>query len=62
MPAIFTELGTPAAVVEAVAAETGAEVVELPTEQLPADGSYETFIRTIATRIEKGLTGEEAQR
>ena len=62
VPAIFAELGTPASVVEAVAAETGAEVIELPTEQLPSDGSYETFIRTIAKRIAKGLTREKVQR
>jgi zinc/manganese transport system substrate-binding protein len=57
VPAIFTELGTPAAVAEAVAAETGAEVVELPTEQLPPDGSYQTFIRAIAMRVAGALAG-----
>jgi zinc/manganese transport system substrate-binding protein len=61
VPAIFTELGTPAAVVDAVAAETGAKVVELPTEQLPADGSYETFLKTIATRIAGALTSRGRQ-
>jgi zinc/manganese transport system substrate-binding protein len=60
VPAIFAELGTPASIVETVAAETGAKVVELPTEQLIADGSYETLIRTIATRIAEALTSEGA--
>jgi ABC-type Zn uptake system ZnuABC Zn-binding protein ZnuA len=39
IPAIFTEVGPPASVAEAVASETGAAIVELPTEQLPEDGS-----------------------
>ena len=51
VPAIFTEIGTPAAVVEAIAAETGAQVVALPSHILPADGSYFTFIRDIANAI-----------
>jgi zinc/manganese transport system substrate-binding protein len=53
--AIFTEVGTPAAVVEAIAAETGVRVVELPTHLLPADGSYASFIRGIATTIADAL-------
>jgi len=48
---IFTEIGTPAAVVEAIGRETGAAVVELPSHTLPADGSYATFIGQIATAI-----------
>jgi zinc/manganese transport system substrate-binding protein len=52
---IFTEIGTPAAVVEAIGRETGAAVVELPSHTLPADGSYTTFIGQIATAIATAL-------
>ncbi len=55
VPAIFAEIGTPAAVVEAIAAETGARVVELPTHIVPDDGSYETFVRGIATIVAEAL-------
>jgi zinc/manganese transport system substrate-binding protein len=53
--AIFTETGTPAAVVEAIGNETGVAVVELPSHTLPADGSYVTFIRLIAAAIAGAL-------
>ena len=53
--AIFAEVGTPAAVVEAIGAETGARVVELPTHIVPEDGSYETFMRGIATIVAEAL-------
>jgi zinc/manganese transport system substrate-binding protein len=53
--AIFTEIGTPAAVVEAIGRETGAEVVELPSHNLPDDGSYFTFIRGIASAVADAL-------
>jgi len=52
---IFTEIGTPSAVVEAIGRETGAAVVELPSHTLPADGSYFTFIGQIATAIASAL-------
>jgi zinc/manganese transport system substrate-binding protein len=55
VPAIFAEVGTPAAVVEAIGRETGVEVVELPSHTLPADGSYFSFIREIATAIAGAL-------
>jgi zinc/manganese transport system substrate-binding protein len=55
VPAIFTEIGTPQAVVDAVASETGVEVVQLPSHNLPADGSYLTFIRDIASAIAGAL-------
>lgn len=55
VPAIFTEVGTPAAVVEAIGQETGADVVELPSHNLPADGSYFTFIRSISDAIAGAL-------
>ncbi len=55
VPAIFTEIGTPAAVVEAIGRETGVRVVELPTHTLPDDGSYFTFMRQIATAVADAL-------
>lgn len=56
VPAIFTELGTPKATVEAVSQDTGAKVVELSTHTLPADGSYRTFMLDVANTIATGLT------
>jgi zinc/manganese transport system substrate-binding protein len=55
VPAIFTEVGTPAAVVDAIARETGVEVVELHAITLPDDGSYLTFIREIAREVAGAL-------
>jgi zinc/manganese transport system substrate-binding protein len=52
---LFTEIGTPAAVVEAIGRETGAEVVELPSHTLPDDGSYFTFMRDMAAAVSRGL-------
>ena len=45
---IFTEVGTPPDVVEAIASEVGARVVELGTHNLPDDGTYRTFMLDIA--------------
>jgi zinc/manganese transport system substrate-binding protein len=53
--AIFTELGTPAAVSDAIGKETGVKVVELTTHSLPEDGSYFTFMRDLAKVIVDGL-------
>ena len=53
--AIFTELGTPKAVSEAIGKETGVRVVELATHTLPKDGSYFTFMRNLAKVIVDGL-------
>lgn len=55
VPAIFTEIGTPQAVADAIASETGVTVVQLPSHNLPADGSYATFIGDIATAIAGAL-------
>jgi zinc/manganese transport system substrate-binding protein len=55
VPTIFTELGTSPAVANAIASQTGARVVELTTHALPADGSYATFIKNIATLIADNL-------
>jgi zinc/manganese transport system substrate-binding protein len=52
---IFTELGTPAAVSEAIGKETGIKVVELTTHTLPEDGSYFTFMRNLTQVIVDGL-------
>ncbi len=53
--AIFTELGTPKAVTEAISQETGVKVLELATHSLPEDGSYFTFMRNLARSIIDGL-------
>jgi len=55
VPAVFAELGTPKATVEAVGRDTGARVVELSTHTLPADGSYRTFMLDVANAIAGGL-------
>jgi zinc/manganese transport system substrate-binding protein len=52
---IFTEIGTPQSVVEAIAGETGATIVELPSHNLPEDGSYATFVLDIANLIAGAL-------
>ena len=54
--AIFTEIGTPQSVVDAIGGATGVQVVQLPSHTMPADGSYFTFIREIATAIAGALT------
>ena len=53
--AVFTELGTPKAVADAIGQETGVKVVELTTHSLPADGSYFTFIHNLTQVIVEGL-------
>lgn len=53
--AVFTELGTPPQVAQAIGAETGARVVELATHVLPADGSYDTFMLQMATLVADNL-------
>ncbi len=52
---IFSELGTPVAITEAIGKETGVKVVELATHILPSDGSYFTFIRNLAQTIVENL-------
>jgi zinc/manganese transport system substrate-binding protein len=54
--AVFTEVGTPRSVAEAIAAEAGASLVELPSHTLPEDGSYVTFITGIADTIADALS------
>lgn len=53
--AIFSELGTPAAISNAIGRETGVKVIELATHILPLDGSYFTFIHNLSQTIVKNL-------
>jgi zinc/manganese transport system substrate-binding protein len=55
--AVFTEVGTPASVADAIASETGARLVELQVVQLPGDGSYFSLIRDLARAIAGALGG-----
>jgi zinc/manganese transport system substrate-binding protein len=55
VPAIFAELGTSTATVEAIAADSGSRVVELSTHTLPDDGTYRSFIVDIARTIAGAL-------
>jgi zinc/manganese transport system substrate-binding protein len=52
---IFIEVGTPTDVVDAIASEAGASVIELGTHNLPDDGTYRTFMRDIATVFASAL-------
>lgn len=56
VPAIFAEIGTPTATAEAIASDSGATVVELSTHNLPADGTYRSFLVNIATAIADTLS------
>lgn len=53
---IFSEVGTPDRVVEAIADETGARVVELDTHRLPTEGGYEAFMRDLVSAIVSALS------
>jgi zinc/manganese transport system substrate-binding protein len=53
--AIFSEVGTPAAISDAIGRETGVKVVELSTHILPSDGSYFTFMRDLSQAIVDSL-------
>jgi zinc/manganese transport system substrate-binding protein len=53
--AVFTELGTPKVVSDAVGSETGVKVVSLATHSLPPDGSYFTFLRDLTKGIVEAL-------
>lgn len=55
VPAIFTEAGTPAATVEAIAHDTGCSVVELSIHNLPDDGTYRSFMVNIANKVAGAL-------
>ena len=62
VPAIFTEIGTPAAVATAIADQTGVKVVEVSSHTLPADGSYFTFMREVTAAVVTGLGGTPSTR
>ena len=53
---IFSEAGTPDRVVEAIADETGADVVVLDTHLLPEDGTYDTFMTELVSAIVSALS------
>jgi zinc/manganese transport system substrate-binding protein len=55
--AIFTELGTPPKVAQAIGSETGVKVVELASHNLPTNGDYATFLTDDATKIAAALRG-----
>lgn len=55
VPAIFTEIGTPTAVAEAIGDETGVRVIEVASHNLPDDGSYFTFMTQVMDRVVDGL-------
>jgi zinc/manganese transport system substrate-binding protein len=53
--AVFTELGTPSSVADAIGQETGAKVIQISTHVLPADGSYFSLMRTLTKTIVEAL-------
>jgi zinc/manganese transport system substrate-binding protein len=55
VPAIFAEIGTPSATVEAISRDTGAKVIQLSTHNLPADGTYRSFVVELATTVTGAL-------
>lgn len=56
VPAIFAEIGTPAATVRAIAGDAHTKVIEMSTHNLPADGTYRSFIVGLATTIADALS------
>ncbi len=52
---IFTELGTPKSVADAIGNETGVKVITLATHSLPPDGSYFTYLRNLTQLIVENL-------
>jgi len=52
---VFGDVGTPPSVAEAVAAESGARLVELQVAQLPESGSYADLLRDIAAAVAGAL-------
>ena len=53
--AIFTEVGTPPQVAQAIGDETGVKVVDLAAHNLASDGKYSTFLIDIANRVAAAL-------
>jgi zinc/manganese transport system substrate-binding protein len=54
---IFSDVGTPQSVAEAVAAEAGATLVELHLAQVPESGDYADLLRDVASSIVEALAG-----
>ena len=52
---VFVTLGTPQAVAAQIAKETGASLVELPTDSMGTATSYAEFMKSIANRIADAL-------
>ena len=52
---VFTELGTPPAIAQALARDAGAKAVELRTHSLAPGGTYFSFIRDLAGAITSNL-------
>lgn len=55
--ALFTDIGTPQSVAQAVADETGVRLVELKDAQLPEEGSYQDMLRELAMLVRDALAG-----
>ena len=55
VPAVFSEVGTPQSVARAVSGDSGAELVELSTSQLPEEGGYAGFILDLAHAVADAL-------
>jgi zinc/manganese transport system substrate-binding protein len=54
--AIFSEIGTPTSITNAIGAETGVKVIDLSTHVLPSDGSYYSFMHNLAQTIIQNLS------
>ena len=52
---VFTELGTPAAVADALALEAGVKTVSLTTHSLPVGGTYFSFMENLTRTITESL-------
>lgn len=56
VPVIFSETGTPKAVAQAIAADSGAEVIPLNSHAVADDGSYYTTMKDLMTAVVDGLS------
>jgi zinc/manganese transport system substrate-binding protein len=54
--AVFSDIGTPKSVAQAVADETGAVIVELDVARLPEAGAYPDLLREVADSVASTLT------
>ncbi|MEI8095528.1 MAG: metal ABC transporter substrate-binding protein [Spirochaetales bacterium] len=55
VPAVFSELGTPPKVAQALAREVGVALVQVSTHVLPPDGSYFTLLEELMATLVKAL-------